>query len=158
MSYWTKKQLACGSKEFYPPFPFPQGESRGGDGSPHAGTRLVPAIRAVTIREPAPPARGISKRSDEILLERSPCGARGRSHFPKHLPECSRYSKTIIWSWVWFRWPVLKWVFRIFGAGYGEAPPELLGCGRTRLRSNAKPLRPYICLFRNLMRCTCPST
>jgi len=76
MSYPDQKRLACGSKEFDPPFPFPPGESRGGDGSPHAGTRLAPANCAVTIRAPAPPARGISKRSAEIPLARSPCGAR----------------------------------------------------------------------------------
>jgi len=76
MSYPDQKRLACGSKEFDPPFPFPPGESRGGDGSPHAGTRLAPANCAVTIRAPAPPARGISKRSAEIPLARSPCGLR----------------------------------------------------------------------------------
>jgi hypothetical protein len=76
MRYPNQTRLACGSKEFYPPFPFPPGESRGGDGSPHAGTRLVPANGAVTIRAPAPPARGISKRSAEIPLARSPCGSR----------------------------------------------------------------------------------
>src|ERR1700719_1787890 len=30
-------EIACGSKEFDPPFPFPPGASRGGEGSPHAG-------------------------------------------------------------------------------------------------------------------------
>ena len=30
-------EIACGSKEFNPPFPFPPGASRGGVGSPHAG-------------------------------------------------------------------------------------------------------------------------
>ena len=76
MRYPAQKQLACGRKEFTPLFPFPPGESRGGDGSPHAGPRLAPANSAVTIRAPAPPARGISKRSAEIPLTRSPCGSR----------------------------------------------------------------------------------
>jgi len=57
-------RFACGSKEFYPPFPFPPGESRGGDGSPH-GANGAP-----------PPARGISKRSAKT----SPSQARG--HVP----------------------------------------------------------------------------
>ena len=30
-------EIACGSEEFDPPFPFPPGASRGGVGSPHAG-------------------------------------------------------------------------------------------------------------------------
>lgn len=72
MRYQGQTPVACGSEEFDPLFPFPPRESRGGDGSPHAGTRLVPANRAVTIRAPAPPARGISKRSAEIPLARSP--------------------------------------------------------------------------------------
>ena len=70
MRYQSPTQLACGSKEFYPPFPFPPGESRGGDGSPH-GANCAP-----------PPARGISKRSAEIPLARSPCGSR-EDAFPK---------------------------------------------------------------------------
>jgi hypothetical protein len=65
MRYQSPTQLACGSKEFYPPFPFPPGESAVGDGSPH-GANYAP-----------PPARGISKRSAEIPLARSPCRARG---------------------------------------------------------------------------------
>lgn len=51
-------ETACGSKEFDPPFPFPPGGSRGGDGSPHAAA--------------APPARGVSRRSAEPPLARSP--------------------------------------------------------------------------------------
>ena len=34
-------RLACGSQEFDPPFPFPPGASRGGDGSPHAPASTV---------------------------------------------------------------------------------------------------------------------
>ena len=34
------KEIACGSEEFYPPFLFPQRASRGGVGSPHAGSTL----------------------------------------------------------------------------------------------------------------------
>ena len=33
-------EMACGSKEFNPPFPFPPRASRGGAGSPHAGSTL----------------------------------------------------------------------------------------------------------------------
>jgi hypothetical protein len=33
-------EIACGSKEFHPPFPFPPRASRGGVGSPHAGSTL----------------------------------------------------------------------------------------------------------------------
>lgn len=33
-------EIACGSEEFYPPFPFPPRASRGGVGSPHAGSTL----------------------------------------------------------------------------------------------------------------------
>ena len=87
MRHPTQKQLACGSQEFYPPFPFPPGASRGGDGSPHAGTRLVPANSAVTIRAPAPPARGISNRSAEIPLRIPLWFARGRIPTKKHLPD-----------------------------------------------------------------------
>lgn len=83
-------------KEFYPPFPFPPGESRGGDGSPH-GANCAP-----------PPARGISKRSAEIPLARSPCWARGWIQALEHLPERPPARYNIIWSWVWSRWPVLK--------------------------------------------------
>ena len=64
MKYPNQTQFACGSKESYPPFPFPPGESRGGAGSPH-GANFAP-----------PPARGISKRSAEIPLARSPCTSR----------------------------------------------------------------------------------
>ena len=60
MRYSTSTQFACGSRESDPLFPFPPGESRGGDGSPH-GANCAP-----------PPARGISKRSAEIPLARSP--------------------------------------------------------------------------------------
>ena len=62
---------ACGSKEFDPPFPFPQGESRGGDGSPHAESRSAPAKIAGTARAAAPPARGPRP------LARSPAAALG---------------------------------------------------------------------------------
>jgi hypothetical protein len=47
------------SKESDPPFPFPQGESRGGDGSPHAAARSAPAKTAGTAHAAAPPARGL---------------------------------------------------------------------------------------------------
>ena len=60
MRYQGLTRLACGSEEFDPLFPFPPRESRGGDGSPH-GANGAP-----------PPARGISKRSAEIPLARSP--------------------------------------------------------------------------------------
>ena len=33
-------EIACGSEEFDPPFPFPPRASRGGVGSPHAGSTL----------------------------------------------------------------------------------------------------------------------
>jgi hypothetical protein len=33
-------EIACGNKEFDPPFPFPPRASRGGVGSPHAGSTL----------------------------------------------------------------------------------------------------------------------
>jgi hypothetical protein len=81
-------RFACGSKEFYPPFPFPPGESRGGDGSPH-GANCAP-----------PPARGISKRSAEIPLARSPCWARSWIQPLEHLPERPPARYNIIWSWV----------------------------------------------------------
>jgi hypothetical protein len=67
------EEMACGSKEFDPPFPFPPGESRGGEGSPHAAhdaRRQNPLARIDAAA--APPARGISKRSAEIPLARSP--------------------------------------------------------------------------------------
>ena len=96
MRYQSPTQLACGSKEFYPPFPFPPGKSVVGDGSPH-GANYAP-----------PPARGISKRSAEIPLARSPCPARGRIEQWQYLPECRPVRYNIIWSWVWSRWPVLK--------------------------------------------------
>jgi len=86
MKLQTRTQLACGSKEFNPPFPFPPGESPGGDASPH-GANCAP-----------PPARGISKRSAEIPLARSPCRARGRIEKWDHLPECLPARYNIIWS------------------------------------------------------------
>jgi len=61
MKQRTRMQSACGSEESDPHSRFPQGESRVGDGSPH-GANYAP-----------PPARGISKRSAEIPLARSPC-------------------------------------------------------------------------------------
>jgi len=90
MRYPIQTRFACGSKEFYPPFPFPPGESRDGDrdgdGSPQAGTRIVPAKSAVTIRAPAPPARGISKRFAEIPLGAIPLRlTRGRIQTKKVL-------------------------------------------------------------------------
>jgi hypothetical protein len=96
MKYQSQTRLVCGGKDFHPPFPFPPGESRGGDGSPH-GANCAP-----------PPARGISKRSAEIPLARSPCPARGGIEKCLCLPECRPARYNIIWSWVWFRWPVLK--------------------------------------------------
>jgi hypothetical protein len=49
-------KLACGSKEFDPPFPFPPGASRGGDGSPHAGSTLLASQkRWPASMLPAPP-------------------------------------------------------------------------------------------------------
>lgn len=103
-----RQQLACGSEESYPPFPFPRGESRDGDGSPHAGTRLVPANGAVTIRAPAPPARGISKRSAEIPLARSPCGLAQTHSLPEALAGMASGTVKHHLVLVWFRWPVLK--------------------------------------------------
>jgi hypothetical protein len=60
MKFPRPMRFACGSKESDPPFPFPPGESLDGDGSPH-GANCAPT-----------PARGISKRSAEIPLARSP--------------------------------------------------------------------------------------
>jgi hypothetical protein len=82
MRYQIHIQLACGSKESNPPFPFPPRESRAGDGSPH-GANYAP-----------PPARGISKRSAEIPLARSPSRARGCIEKQKRLRECrpTRYN------------------------------------------------------------------
>ena len=53
-------QMACGSKESNPLFPFPPGESRGGAGSPHAGSTL-PASKKRWHASllPAPPTRGL---------------------------------------------------------------------------------------------------
>jgi hypothetical protein len=65
-------EMACGSKEFDPPFPFPPGASRGGVGSPHAAPRSAPAKNAGTARAAAPPARGVSKRFAETPLAPSP--------------------------------------------------------------------------------------
>jgi hypothetical protein len=93
MKHQTRRRFACGSKESDPPFPFPQGASRGGDGSPH-GANNAP-----------PPARGISKHSVEIPLARSPWRASREDAFTcRHV---SRHGN-IIWSWGGFRWPVLK--------------------------------------------------
>ena len=90
MKLRTRTQLACG-KEFNPPFPFPPGESRGGDGSPH-GANCAP-----------PPARGISKRSPlKSPLRDPPAGRAARLENWDHLPECRPARYNIIWSWVWF--------------------------------------------------------
>jgi hypothetical protein len=51
---------------------FPQGASRGGDGSPHAAAHSAPAKNAGTAPAAAPPARGVSKRFAETPLARSP--------------------------------------------------------------------------------------
>jgi hypothetical protein len=64
--------MACGSKEFDPPFPFPPRESRGGDGSPHAAHDACQPKPLSRIDAAAPPARGVSKRSAETPLARSP--------------------------------------------------------------------------------------
>ena len=42
MRYQSPTQLACGSKEFYPPFPFPQGKARSGTVPPTAQTTRLP--------------------------------------------------------------------------------------------------------------------
>ena len=65
MKYRTPTRLACGSEEFDPPFPFPQGKAGAGPVPPTAQTARLP------------PQEGISKRSAEIPLARSPCGSRG---------------------------------------------------------------------------------
>ena len=53
-------EIACGSKEFNPPFPFPPGASRGGVGSPHAGSTLrASKKRCHASLLPAPPTRGL---------------------------------------------------------------------------------------------------
>jgi hypothetical protein len=53
-------EIACGSKELNPPFPFPPGASRGGARSPDAGSTLRASKRrwhAALL--PAPPTRGL---------------------------------------------------------------------------------------------------
>jgi hypothetical protein len=51
---------------------FPQGESRGGESSPHAAARAAPAKTAGTAQAAAPPARGASPplRDPPIVLSR----------------------------------------------------------------------------------------
>ena len=52
--------MACGNKEFDPPFLFPPGESRGGRVSPHAGSTLrASKKRWHASMLPAPPTRGL---------------------------------------------------------------------------------------------------
>ena len=68
-------KMACGSKESYPPFPFPPGASRGGNGSPHAAHAARQPKPLARIDAAAPPARGVSNRSAETPLARSPLGA-----------------------------------------------------------------------------------
>ena len=64
------------------PFPVsPSGGKPGRAGSPHAGTRLLPAKNAGKSRAPAPPARGISKRSAEIPLANPPVSLRQQGIF-----------------------------------------------------------------------------
>jgi hypothetical protein len=79
MNNANRTEFACGSKESDPPFLFPQGESRGGDGSPHAAHANRQQKALAIIAAAAPPARGISKRSAEIPLARSPCSVSPRS-------------------------------------------------------------------------------
>ena len=51
--------MACGSKEFEPPFPFPQGGKPGREGAPHADARCAPANSAGTHRcRRLPPQEG----------------------------------------------------------------------------------------------------
>jgi hypothetical protein len=53
-------RIACGSEEFNPPFPLPPRASRGGDGSPHAGSTLLASKkRWQASMLPAPPTRGL---------------------------------------------------------------------------------------------------
>ena len=53
-------EMACGSKESNPPFPFPPGASRGGARSPHAGSTLPASKkRWHASMLPAPPTRGL---------------------------------------------------------------------------------------------------
>jgi hypothetical protein len=52
-------EIACGSEEFYPPFLFPPRASRGGVGSPHAGSTLRANKSAWhASMPPAPPTSG----------------------------------------------------------------------------------------------------
>jgi hypothetical protein len=67
-----RDKMACGSKEFNPPFPFPPGASRGGDGSPHAAHAARQPKPLARIDAATPPARGVSKRSAETPLAPSP--------------------------------------------------------------------------------------
>ena len=78
---YSRNKLACGSKEFDPPFPFPPGASRGGDGSPHAGSTLLASTkRWQASMLPAPPTRGLpppcaspaSAVVDRVVLWRKP--------------------------------------------------------------------------------------
>ena len=50
MRYQSPTQLALRHEEFYPPFPFPPGASRGGDGSPHGANYAPPPARWVRTR------------------------------------------------------------------------------------------------------------
>jgi hypothetical protein len=58
------------------PFPFPLRGKPGRAGSPHAAHAARQQTTLAAIDAAAPPARGISKRSAEIPLARSPCPPR----------------------------------------------------------------------------------
>jgi len=70
ISYETKWPAAA--RNLIPLSRFPQGERRGADGSPHAAHDARQPNPLARIAAAAPPARGVSKRSAEPPLARSP--------------------------------------------------------------------------------------
>jgi hypothetical protein len=67
------QNLPAAARNLISPFPFPLREKPGRAGSPHAAHAARQQTALARIDAAAPPARGISKRSAEIPLARSPC-------------------------------------------------------------------------------------
>src|SRR5580700_7982609 len=81
----SQTEIACGSKEFHPPFPFPPGASRGGRVPPTPMARCAPAKSA----GPHPATGSPHKRDCRPLVH--PLRARGRKRKRFEQPHVSEH-------------------------------------------------------------------
>ena len=90
------------------PFPFPLRGKPGRAGSPHAAHAARQQTTLAVIDAAAPPARGISKRSAEIPLARSPCQPSAKLGQAGKLARLTLDKVKMLLVLSQFRWPVLK--------------------------------------------------